>query len=336
MDRLRDDLVHLVHRGHGVRDFSLGSAGALRRAVPFDGVCVVTFDPASAVPTGEVSENGLPADVMPRMAEIEISEPDFNKFEALARSRRPVASLSEATGGRLDRSRRHRELRGPSGFGDELRVALGPWGGLTLLRETGRPDFTAAEVDAVTAAAPLLADGLRRAVVHGALHVDADGGPAGLILLAADDSLLRANPAADRWLGELRTDGELPAVVSAVAARARGGDALARARVRTEVGTWLLVQAAALDDQIAVILEPAGPAELAPLIAEAYELTEREREVAQLVAAGLATSAIAAELYVSTWTVQDHLKAIFTKVGVASRGELVARLFFEPGAPRLS
>ena len=49
-------------------------------------------------------------------------------------------------------------------------MALGPWGGLTLLREAGRPDFTAAEVGAVTAAAPLVADGLRRAVVHGALR----------------------------------------------------------------------------------------------------------------------------------------------------------------------
>jgi hypothetical protein len=33
--------------------------------------------------------------------------------------------------------------------------------------------------------------------------------------------------------------------------------------------------------------------------------------------------------------VQDHLKAIFEKVGVGTRGELVARLFFEPQGPGL-
>jgi DNA-binding CsgD family transcriptional regulator len=85
-----------------------------------------------------------------------------------------------------------------------------------------------------------------------------------------------------------------------------------------------------------VILEPAGPVEIAPLIADAYGLTERERAITQLVAHGLATNAISERLHVSPWTVQDHLKSIFEKTGVGTRGELVARLFFEHYAPRLA
>jgi DNA-binding CsgD family transcriptional regulator len=70
-------------------------------------------------------------------------------------------------------------------------------------------------------------------------------------------------------------------------------------------------------------------------VADACGFTEREREVTQLVAGGLGTAAIAARLYLSPWTVQDHLKAIFEKAGVATRGELVAHVFFQRRIPEL-
>jgi hypothetical protein len=50
---------------------------------------------------------------------------------------------------------------------------------------------------------------------------------------------------------------------------------------------------------------------------------------------GRSTREIAEDLHVSGYTVQDHLKAIFTKVGVSSRRELVAQLFLQHYAPRL-
>ena len=77
------------------------------------------------------------------------------------------------------------------------------------------------------------------------------------------------------------------------------------------------------------------PAAMAPLIAAAYGLSDRERTVTQLVAQGYATAAIAGRLHVSPWTVQDHLKAIFEKVGVHSRKELVGHVFFEHYLPAI-
>ena len=171
-----------------------------------------------------------------------------------------------------------------------------------------------------------------------------DGEHAGVVVLAADGSTAFADEVAAAWMDELGGNGSAPPVVSAVAMQARSVVAgmardgrIARARVRAKSGCWLVVRASVLGDdpgaQVAVMIEPARPHEFAPLVADAYRLTERE--VTRLVARGLSTEAIAARLYLSRWTVQDHLKAIFQKVGVSTRGELVARVYFQQRAPRL-
>jgi DNA-binding CsgD family transcriptional regulator len=183
------------------------------------------------------------------------------------------------------------------------------------------------------------------------LDRDAPGPPdgedaPGVVVVAPDGSIASADKIAAAWMGALGGNRSAPSVVRAVAAHARIVVAaptcdgpIAQARVRTESGRWLVVRASALGDgpgaQVAVMIEPAPPHELAPLVADAYRLTERERAVTHLVAHGLPTDAIAARLHLSPWTVQDHLKAIFEKVGVATRGELVARVFFQRRPPQL-
>ena len=83
------------------------------------------------------------------------------------------------------------------------------------------------------------------------------------------------------------------------------------------------------DGAVAVIIEAAKSAEIAPIIIETYSLTPRERDVLGAIARGATTSEIAAELFLSPHTVRDYVKAVFEKVGVSSRGELVAHLFGE-------
>jgi len=55
------------------------------------------------------------------------------------------------------------------------------------------------------------------------------------------------------------------------------------------------------------------------------ELTERERNVLSLLAQGRRNAEIAAELYLSSKTVSNHLTSIFAKLQVAGRGEAIVR-----------
>ena len=55
------------------------------------------------------------------------------------------------------------------------------------------------------------------------------------------------------------------------------------------------------------------------------ELTDREREVLDLIAAGLPNAAIARKLFLSEKTVRNNITAVFAKLGVRDRAEAVVR-----------
>jgi len=75
---------------------------------------------------------------------------------------------------------------------------------------------------------------------------------------------------------------------------------------------------------VSVVVEPARRDRMADAVARFHGLSPREREVARLVLRGASTKAIGVRLGLSAWTVQDHLKSIFEKTGVRTRGELSA------------
>jgi len=59
---------------------------------------------------------------------------------------------------------------------------------------------------------------------------------------------------------------------------------------------------------------------------QVFGLTVRESEVASLLLQGLSNREIAESLSISEHTVKTHLKGIFHKAGVSSRGQAVARI----------
>lgn len=68
----------------------------------------------------------------------------------------------------------------------------------------------------------------------------------------------------------------------------------------------------------------AGGLHTSPVTRHDVSLTPQEESVTALVAQGLSNKEVAAELFISTKTVQYHLTRIYAKLGLRSRAELVA------------
>jgi DNA-binding CsgD family transcriptional regulator len=274
--------------------------------------------------------------------------PDYNKFADLTPAD-PVGDLREATGGRLTRSARYRTLNAISDLEDELRAILHAggrsWGNLQLNRYTGGAPFSEADLMFLRAAAPLAGAALRRALLEEPAHTDPSRGP-GVVILDEGGTVISTTAEADAWLEEL-ADGwrryhvninihpEL--LMLSLATLTVPDAATRRVRLRTANGTWLVAHASPLAGlgQVALMLEPAKASEIAPIVIEAYGMTPREVDVTRLIARGLSTDEIASTLFLSRHTIRDHLKAIFEKVGVHSRKELVGHVFFEHYLPAI-
>jgi DNA-binding CsgD family transcriptional regulator len=356
-ERIRQEIIRLCHAGLDSKTFRVESVKSLRKVIPVDATFFATADPATLLFTGAVLDDVL-TQATAQFLENEFLEDDSVKFARLARGGSPVDSLGVATSGELASSPRYREILAPMDLGDELRAALVVgskcWGFMCLHRERASPNFTPAEAAFLAKLTPHLAEGLRTALLIGDARATTfqPEGP-GLVLLEDDLSLAAITPAAESWLAEVPESAwpsslELPDAVYAVAARLlaleRGGyappDLMPRVRLRTASGRWLVLHASRLrapgtEGQIAVILEEARPAEIAPLIVEAYGLTKREAEITKLVLRGLSTAEVSGELHITPNTVRDHFKSIFDKVGVRSRRELVGQVFAQHYQPRM-
>jgi DNA-binding NarL/FixJ family response regulator len=57
-----------------------------------------------------------------------------------------------------------------------------------------------------------------------------------------------------------------------------------------------------------------------------YELTTRQQEIALLAAIGHSNNEIAKILFISEYTVKDHLKEIFQRIAICKRSELCPRI----------
>ncbi len=194
----------------------------------------------------------------------------------------------------------------------------------------------------LTAGNPILRAGLRE-ILHGFDDISVTGEATSLDelgrLAAEADVIVIALASAPRAdLERLFQNGEANPAVLALASQAEDLSALIRLPARA----WgILPQDAdapeiisairALNEGLIVgsprLLKPLTSRQTALEVAQleplAEPLTEREREVLQRIAQGLANKQIAAALGISEHTVKFHLSSIYNKLGATNRTEAV-------------
>lgn len=359
--RLKTEIAALGERGLSREEYFAELAPRLRRALPSDGSCWHTIDPQTRLLTSdeprELIDRGiLDPDTAAAAGEVIVNSEylgeDPNSFAALAARRVPVGILAQATRGRPERSARYRDLLEPAGIPHELRAAFvmrgRVWGAVHIARREASGAFEQRDANVLAQVVPAIAAGIRGSLRFDAARRATGAEAPGLIVVDSGNEVEMVTPPARPLLASLGTEevepghGGLPSGIQALASFVRAQDAPTTdgGNVVTVPGRdgWVTLHASKLDPvgaRVAIVIEVAGGPRAATVRLEAHGATVREREVATLIARGLGNPEIAETLVLSPHTVQDHVKSLFEKLGVASRQELVARVFLDEYLPEV-
>ncbi|MGA8045518.1 MAG: helix-turn-helix transcriptional regulator, partial [Dermatophilaceae bacterium] len=328
---------------------------ALHAYVPFDASCLGGTDPYALVPTSLTIRGYDDLRAYAVAVEVEYGEVDEpGSFESMVRGRIPVRTLRETTEDRPRTTRRYAELLAPYGLDEEIRMVMRGtdglvWGVATVSRR-GERRFDDHEEAMVGSVLTEIGDGLRTMLFRDATTdlagaSEVPDGPA-FAVLGPGNEFEMVTPAALAHLERLAWGpagspvGLAPAAMAAARLRASDQESIVL-RSRTRDGEWLVIRAGPFDAnhpprRVVMTVERARPPEIVSLMAAAYGLTRRECQVLLLSLRGETRDEMARTLFISPYTVQDHLKSIFAKAGVNSRRGLVARLVNTEYMPRIA
>lgn len=325
---------------------------ALSEAMDFSAYVWLLTDPVSTVGAAPLADVPCRSELA-ALIKWKYATP-VNRWTTLLTRAPPVARLSHSVGGELVRSRVWREVMSRYGVRDVLSVVFadqyGCWGFLDLWRDADARPFEAADERFLGSVVGCLTSALRtgraRTFVEAATPRRHDMGPV-VLTLDEDLTISGRTAASDDWLDVLLPpqpdERAVPASVYNVAAQllaveAGVDDHTPSTRAHLGDGLWLTLRAARLSraeprspatvrggEDIVVTIEEASALERLELFTRAFAFTTRESELLGLLATGSDTRTLARQMSLSEHTVQDHLKAIFTKTGARDRVSLLSR-----------
>lgn len=312
---------------------------AIRPVVPFDAFAWLLVDPETTVGTAPLAEAPCLSE-LPRLIRLKYVEAP-HRWTGLEPGV-PVA-LGAGGGGVW------RAFLTSYGVSDVASILIadrfGSWAFLDLWR-TSPGTFDGRELALLQVLLAPVAAGLRRCQARmfdvPALTPPTETGPA-VLLLSPELVVRQQTDDSARYLRELLpTEADrqpVPAGAYNVAAQLLANQAGVDphppvAGVALGAGSWLEFRAARLGSSgsgdIAVTIERMAPRARLTIFSRSHGLSTQETRVLECLADGDDTRTVAGRLFLSEFTVQDHLKSVFTKTDVRNRRTLLARALSSP------
>jgi DNA-binding CsgD family transcriptional regulator len=216
------------------------------------------------------------------------------------------------------------------------RTGHATWAVAQFARASDLPGFTQDEADYLASVGRYVGAAVRDFLSEAAWR-DGPSRVPGVLVVSPDERVEDATPEAEEWLSRLsaRGGGGLPAALRGLVRQHRAGRVGAsprrpsKVRIRMPDGDWVIARATSFTidaTRSAVLVRAATRADMKAVTLALHSLTAREREISELLVAGVDPRDIGAQLNISIHTVRGYVKAVFAKVGVSSRGELTAYL----------
>ncbi|PGS42253.1 helix-turn-helix transcriptional regulator [Bacillus cereus] len=336
------EITVLMKSERSIRQFQKEFLNILKKVISFDASCFTAIDPRTFLSTGAYTDRRI-EQLHSQLFMNEFLEDDYNKFKDLARNPPHVGAMCIITNDNPIKSTRYRNILKPAGFIDEVRVVCMSkgkcFGHLSLFRDKTKVPFQHDECKYLSKVGLLAGDTLRTSfIIRSEEQVKVVG--RGMIVLNENLRLNYWDQTGYIWLSNFRkyeqlNEDDIPRPIRAVCSKVKANETNKEATVCISLTCreFLVIRASRLEGYSSchtgyrVLFESARPEEVFPFLADSYCLSQREKEVIVGIVRGLSTKEVAKELCISTYTVQDHFKSIFEKVGVCSRNELIWELF---------
>ncbi|MFH8406969.1 response regulator transcription factor [Streptomyces sp. NPDC018019] len=340
--QLRHMLVAEAQHVADVPELGRQLSHQLKRVLPHDGYMLAGVDPLGDAACFFTSEGGYSSAFNNRLEEVDSLSTEPHPFSQLLRGPARVGLLNTT----MTAHRASQRLNGMAaeGFGSEMRIALAAsgysLGGLVLLRRQDTKPFSKADAARAEALSAPLAAAVRRFMADKALCPSRLSLPPGVVVIGPDNAIRSVTPTVWEWLrqltpvapvagGTVESTEHLRNVTRNISLLTRRARTPVESRIATKNG-WISVHGQHLggDEPGAVVVtyQHATAATLLPTLSVWCGITSREQAVLALLLQGMPTKRIARQLRLSPHTVNDHLKAIYRKVGASGRDELVASL----------